>query len=460
MSLANSFSRLALKQFVSLLEGETVSTDLEEILWTKIQAQPVTSSGLKIPVSVIRKALKKSKIEFPYMPSVINYNIGCTALKVNGGLYIPCCAKCAENSDFCAACEKHEAKYGVLSDRGEIGTYVDPSDKHETSYGTWLSMNGFTIEDVTAALKEEGFEVNIPRECLTVNSKRITKEKKSRKGRPKSTKKEVVEDSSDEAEESEEAVEPPDFGSDEEGDETPPQKPVPTVKLPTIAKTEVVVEVEKPVMAKLPALGAKSAPEALLTAPAKSDSEEEEPKKTKKSKPKAVVEEAKVEEAKGEVTKKPKKSTKFEAKEENSDEESEEKPKKTRKPKKGVAEESKGEETKGEEEPKKPKKSKPKKAETDEEKDEEPKKARKPKKAEAKEEPKSTTEVASRFSTELGTEEFEEETTFVNGVSYKLKGKCLVSDDGEIAGRILDDGTVKMESVEEDDDDAWSNAAN
>jgi hypothetical protein len=516
MSLNNTFSRHALKQFVSLLDGVTATTDLEEILWAKIQAQPVASSSIKIPVNVLRKALKKSKIELPYLPSVINYNIGCTALKVTGGLYIPCCAKCVEDSQFCAACEKHEAKYGVLSDRGEIGTYTDPSDKHETSYGTWLNMNDFTIDDVNEALNEEGFKISIPAEYLTVNSKRIIKEKKSRKGRPKSTKKEVVEDES----ESEEAVEPPppDFGSDDEEEAPKPiKKKEAAVKLPVLkitAHSDDDSDDDVPLVSRLPVIGAKHAPAAILTAPSKSDTEEEEPKKAKKPKAKKV--EAKGEEAKGEEEpKKPKsKAKKFEAKEENSDEDSEEKPKKAKSKAKKNIEEAKIEDAKVEEakldeseakepkEPKEPKKAKKPKvkkseeesAESDEAKVEEPKKPKaKAKKAEVdeakgEEDPKkpkakkpimaslnealtkftkeneAAKEVASRFTTELGTEDFEQETTYVNGVQYKLNGKCLVNEDGEIAGRLLDDGTAQMHAQpppdeDDDDDDAWSNAA-
>ena len=506
MSLNNTFSRHALKQFVSLLDGVTVTTDIEEILWAKIQAQPVATSSIKIPVTVLRKALKKSKIELPYMPSVINYNIGCTALKVTGGLYIPCCAKCVEDSQFCAACEKHEAKYGVLSDRGETGTYMDPSDKHETSYGTWLSMNSFTIEDVSEALNEEGFKISIPSEYLTVNSKRINKEKKSRKGRPKSTKKEVVEDES----ESEEAVEPPppDFGSDEEEAPKPIKKKEAAVKLPVLkiaVHSDDDDDDDVPIAPRLPAIGAKHAPAAILTAPSKSDTEEEEPKKAKKPKAKKEVE-AKGEEAKGEEEPKKSKSKakKFEAKEENSDEDAEEKPKKPKSKAKKAVEDAKVEEAKLEdseakvEEPKKAKKPKAKKSEeetteSDEAKVEEPKKPKaKAKKAEVEEakveeKPKKAKpimgalnealakftkeneathqrEVASRFSTELGTEDFEQETTYVNGVQYKLNGKCLVTEDGEIVGRLLEDGTAQMHAQpppdeDDDDDDAWSNAA-
>ena len=513
MSLNNTFSRHALKQFVSLLDGVTATTDLEEILWAKIQAQPVASSSIKIPVNVLRKALKKSKIELPYMPSVINYNIGCTALKVTGGLYIPCCAKCVEDSQFCAACEKHEAKYGVLSDRGETGTYTDPSDKHETSYGTWLSMNSFTIEDVSEALNEEGFKISIPSEFLTVNSKRIIKEKKSRKGRPKSTKKEVVEDES----ESEEAVEPPppDFGSDDEEEAPKPiKKKESTIKLPVLkiaVNSDDDEDDDTPVAPRLPVIGAKHAPAAILTAPSKSDTEEEEPKKVKKPKAKKEIE-AKGEEAKGEEepkkAKKPK-AKKFEAKEENSDEDSEEKPKKAKKPKakkavddaeveeakldeseakveepkkakkpkakKSEEEAAESDEAKGEEKPKKPK-AKAKKDEVEEAKvEEDPKKPKKAKpimgalnealaKFTKENEATHQREVASRFTTELGKEDFEQETTYVNGVQYKLNGKCLVSEDGEIVGRLLEDGTAQMHAQpppDEDgeDDDEWSNAA-
>ena len=204
MSTIQTFSRLALKQFCALLEGvaderglssESSGGDLEAALWTKIQAGNPSAESIRVPYPLLKKTLRKLKIELPYMPAIINYNIGCSALKVSGGLYLPCCGACEEESAYCAACAKHELKYGVMEDRGDVGTYSDPTDKHEISFGTWLAKNEKTVEEVYEALASEGFGMVIPSHHLTVNSKRIVKDVKARKGRPKAAKKEVTEDS-------------------------------------------------------------------------------------------------------------------------------------------------------------------------------------------------------------------------------------------------------------------------
>ena len=212
MSTIQTFSRLALKQFCALLEGAAeekgtplAAGDLEGALWTKMTAGNPAAESIRIPYPLLKKTLRKLKIELPYMPTIINYNIGCSALKVTGGLYLPCCGNCEEDSAYCGVCSKQEVKYGVLEDRGDVGTYSDPFDKHEISYGTWLAKTEKTLDEVYEALQSEGFELVIPSHYLTVNSKRVIKEVKARKGRPKAAKKEMTGDSdSGSASESEE----------------------------------------------------------------------------------------------------------------------------------------------------------------------------------------------------------------------------------------------------------------
>jgi hypothetical protein len=131
--------------------------------------------------------VKKFKHQLPYLPDIINY-LGCPALKTAGGLYIPCGGKQNEEEQFCASCAKHSAKYGTLSDRGPVGSYTDPSDKHEISYGTWLAKNEVSIEEVNKEITDQGFTFQIPESYLTVNSKRATAPKR-RPGRPGAVKK-------------------------------------------------------------------------------------------------------------------------------------------------------------------------------------------------------------------------------------------------------------------------------
>jgi len=190
MSLA-TLARSSLKQFITIYSevhaenGDQMTDDqLESLMWEKIIAG-AKSSGSKIPSNL----LKKLKVQLPYLPEIINY-VGCPALKPCGGLYVPCGTKQSEGEQFCTACSKHSAKYGSLAERGAAGTYTDPNDKHEISYGTWLAKNETTIEDVYKELAANGFTFEIPSDQLAVNAKRA--EPKRRPGRPGVVKKTKV----------------------------------------------------------------------------------------------------------------------------------------------------------------------------------------------------------------------------------------------------------------------------
>jgi hypothetical protein len=315
MSSIQTFSRLALKQFCALLEGvdrtESSTGDLECELWTKIQAGNPDVESIRVPYPMLKKVLRKFKVELPYMPKIINYNIGCSALKVSGGLYLPCCGKCEEESAYCSACSKQELKYGVLEDRGDVGTYSDPSDKHEISFGTWLAKNEKTIDEVSEALASEGFVVSIPSHHLTVNSKRIVKDVKARKGRPKAAKKEVTGDDSDSGSDAEmpEKVKKPKAEkskktkSPKDSDDSDSEKPV-KVKKPKAEKSKGSddSDSEKPVKVKKPkAEKSKGSDDSDSEKPVKvkkpkaekskgsdADSDSEKPKKPKAEKSKKI----------------------------------------------------------------------------------------------------------------------------------------------------------------------------
>ena len=187
-----ALARSSLKQFMIILaevqgeNGQVSGEQLEALMWEKIVGG--TPSGNKIPSS----CLKRIKHLLPYMPDIINYQ-GCPALKPCGGLYLPCGAKQADGDQFCAVCVKNTAaiKFGTLEDRGAPGSYTDPNDKHEISYGTWLAKNDVPIEDVYKELSESGFTFRIPESYLTVNRNRVTQPKR-RPGRPGVVKKTVV----------------------------------------------------------------------------------------------------------------------------------------------------------------------------------------------------------------------------------------------------------------------------
>jgi hypothetical protein len=194
MSLA-ILARSSLKQFTTILaevhkeHGWNVSGEqLETLMWDKIVAGAPEGKTSKIPSHM----LKKLKIQLPYMPELINY-VGCCAIKPCGGLYVPCGSKCVEDTNFCATCAKTDAKFGTIQDRGAPGTYTDPQDKREISYGTWLAKQELRIETVHEMLHSEGFTFRIPEEYLTVNAKRAAPPKR-RPGRPGTVKKTVVND--------------------------------------------------------------------------------------------------------------------------------------------------------------------------------------------------------------------------------------------------------------------------
>jgi hypothetical protein len=200
MSSLATLARSSLKQFTTILaevrkeHGDELSAEeLETLMWDKIVAGAPEGKTSKIPSSL----LKKMKIQLPYMPEIINY-IGCNALKPCGGLYVPCGGKSVEGIQYCGTCMKSGAKFGTLMDRGAPGTYTDPNDKREISYGTWLAKNEISIEDVHEMLHEQGFTFRIPEEYLTVNAKRAAPPKR-RPGRPGVVKKTVVNDDGSES---------------------------------------------------------------------------------------------------------------------------------------------------------------------------------------------------------------------------------------------------------------------
>ena len=461
MSSIQTFSRLALKQFCALLEGvavtESSTGDLESAIWEKIQAGN-PGETIRVPYPLIKKSLRKAKLELPYMPGVINYNIGCQALKVTGGLYLPCCGKCDEEdmmgipNEYCALCTKHGLKYGVMADRGDVGTYSDPTDKHEISFGTWLAKNEKTVEEVQAALLEEGFVLTIPSHYLTVNSKRITKEVKARKGRPKAAKKEVTGDDSDSgsSSESEEKTKKAPKkapkkakSSDGESDEEKPKK---EKKAPKKAKSsDGESDGEKPKKKEKKAKSPKNSDE-------ESDGEKPEKKEKKAKKVKAIEPEPEAEKKEKKV-----KSPKSKPEEPETKEPEPEKKKKEKKPK--SPKNSDGE-SDGEKVEKKEKKEKKSKSKTDE-----PKKEKKEK---SKNEKPVSTDMSSRFSgesTELAVEEYEPsgfdsraesfgegaEEIFIKGTKYMLREGTHIADiiTGHIVGTMDDDGEAHLNGDED-----------
>jgi hypothetical protein len=401
--------------------------DLERSMWAKITGEHMPK-GNKLPWALVKKNIK---VLLPYMPDIINYNSGCRGLKKADGLYIPCGGKCEAETVLCAPCTKVGAKYGTIEDRTPPGTYMDPEDKHEITYGTWLAKKEKTVEEVNSAIQEAGFDFMIPESYLGVNAKRA--EAKHRPGRPKA-KKEVSESDSESESESEPKAPKAKKAakktkSESESDEPKAKK--------SAKKTKSESESDEPKAKKAPKKAAKKA---------ESDSESESEPKAKKTAKKPKSDEPKAKKA-------PKKAAKDES---DSESESETKVKKTKAPKakKTAKDESDDEETKA---PKAKKAAK--KAKSDEE--SEPKKKTKSKKPKdsdesgsesdtptAKKSPKKVVEAAPEASElQLDAEGFEaeDEDIEVDGQRFKLRGGRMVYnmegdwvaciDDGEVTWR-------------------------
>lgn len=405
MSLAmESFARNSLAQFTQLyseLVAENggdpdVANDFERKMWAKITGGALR--GNRIPWSIIKKEVK---IQLPYLPDIINYSRGCQALKKADGLYIPCGGKCVEETILCQSCTKTGAKYGQVEDRGAPGTYMDPEDKHEITYGTWLAKKEKTIEDVCSAIAEAGFEFTIPASYLAVNAKRV--ETKRRPGRPGAKK--DVEESDDDSVSS--SISSKSAKSDKKAKKTKSDEPKPK----KAAKAESDEEAKPKKAAK------------------KAKSDEDEPKKEPKKK---VAKKAETESDEDEP--KPKKETKAKAKKAKAETDSEDEAKPKKEPKAKAPKKAKAESDS--DEPKaKATKTKAKKAESG---DESEVKAKKTKEPEPVDE------------SQLGTEDFEEENNdeniTIDGKNYKLRNERIVFNlEGEWVATI-EDGEVQWRS--------------
>lgn len=403
MSSLATLARSSLKQFTTILaevrkeHGDELSAEeLETLMWDKIVAGAPEGKTSKIPSSL----LKKMKIQLPYMPEIINY-IGCAALKPCGGLYVPCGGKCIDGIQYCGTCMKAGAKFGALLDRGAPGTYTDPNDKREISYGTWLAKNEISIEDVHEMLHEQGFTFRIPEEYLTVNAKRAAPPKR-RPGRPGAVKKTVVND---------------------DGSESPQGSSLDGFDHKVILKkgnesdvSALSDEEENPIAAVVAARKAAEYAENVTTAFETLDLKKVK-KMTKEEKAVADQEKALAKAAK-EAAKKIKEDEKAQAKElakaekEESKEPKKEKAPKEEKPKKEKAE--KEEKPKKEKAEKKEKEEKPKKKETP--------KSKKPESPGLKHEDS----------------EDEDEEIVIDGEEYILRGNSVFDEEGTLVGTKVD----------------------
>ena len=153
----------------------------------------------------------------PFAPDRIDYGTEegrCDQIEFEGGLFIPCCAKCGEGM---TSCKKHMEKpsvYGNYAQRcvawdGGMGIgslcyeidiekegVVSKQTKNEITYGEFLMKKQITPEAVKKAIKDAGFMFRINPLDLIVRGK-----PKKVRGRPSDKKIKSVDDEASDSEE-------------------------------------------------------------------------------------------------------------------------------------------------------------------------------------------------------------------------------------------------------------------
>lgn len=212
--------------------GEVMVDNLEELLRIrveeKLRAKFAPSEFVGTFVMPTSDQLPKQAL--PFMPECVRY-IGCKAIKLAGGLFVPCGGK--TKTGICTACAKKAAEkggheYGTLEERMtafDEGKPYSVGGKTEISFGDFMVAKGLSAADVKKELRDAGLSINVPIRCMTVTEGGA---KKKRSGRPKKAA----------------AAAPAEAGSDEEAAEAPKPK-APRVKLTVeeqIAKAKADIE--------------------------------------------------------------------------------------------------------------------------------------------------------------------------------------------------------------------------
>ena len=141
------------------------------------------------PKKIKKMEFKGTKIEMPYLPSLVDYSKTCQSIKICGGLLAPCLTHVKEGG-LCKPCQKlhDEGKAdGMLADREAvpIGEYVSKkSGKKEISFATYLQKRDITIEEFNTYLASEigaFFQIPSVPAYVSIDKKKAKKAKKSDK---------------------------------------------------------------------------------------------------------------------------------------------------------------------------------------------------------------------------------------------------------------------------------------
>lgn len=145
------------------------------------------------PKKIKKMEFKGTKIEMPYMPSLVDYSKCCQGVKICGGLLAPCLTHVKEGG-FCKPCQKlqDEGKAdGTLADREAVpvGEFESKkSGKKEISFATYLQKRDITVEEFNAYLATEidaSFQIPNEPAYTSVDKKKAKKAKKADKPKEK-----------------------------------------------------------------------------------------------------------------------------------------------------------------------------------------------------------------------------------------------------------------------------------
>lgn len=401
--------------------------ELRRIMWARMLANEsgMEKKSFKIPC----ENLKKTKLQFPYLPDDIRYT-GCCAIKKNGDLYTPCCGK-TKDSAYCQSCTQDkegnakELPYGSVEEREEN---IAAGKFTPVTYGSWLKKAKKTITQVYEALSECGISLVIPPEELETRDV-----PKNRKGRPAKSDDSTGTKGSKKSKKSKEPEEEDGYSS------------------ATSSVSSKSSQASKSSQGSKKAKAPEPEPE---PEPEDEDAEPEPVKPVKKSKAKEPEPEPESdEEVKPKKAKKPKaeKAEKAEKPKEKAEKaEKAEKPEKKPKAEKAEKPEKKAKAEKAEKPEKKPKAEKAEKPKAEKPKAEKPEK---PKAEKAKPKPvveDSDDESIVAMSQELDAEEpeQEQETRVINGKRYINSNGRIYAKDGTYVGSVNEDG----DWVDEDGD--------
>ena len=194
-----NMSLLSVSQIAELSElvyscvpaGSVMVDNLEELITAaveaKLRAKIIGNACVGTFVKVSAKLLAEVAVPLPFMPECVEYGAGCTAIKLAGGLFVPCGKSCKPSLNFCTLCtkkanDKGAHEFGTLDQRMdafEAGNPYQVGDKSELSYGDFLRAKKITQADVKSAIRAAGFSFNVPVRCFAVSAE----EPKKRAGR-------------------------------------------------------------------------------------------------------------------------------------------------------------------------------------------------------------------------------------------------------------------------------------